>query len=65
MKWTDERVSRAIKLWKDGYSGSEIAEALGWVCRSAVIGKLHRMGIKRGNYEFNTRRNPDRNSGSA
>tara|TARA_A100001515_G_scaffold23483_1_gene18134 strand:- start:745 stop:903 length:159 start_codon:yes stop_codon:yes gene_type:complete len=48
MKWTDERVSRAIKLWMDGYSGSEIAEALGWVSRSAVIGKLHRMGIKRG-----------------
>lgn len=63
MEWTDERLKTAIKMWNAGYTGGEIAERLGWVSRSAVIGKLHRMGIKRGKYEFKSRRNSDRDLG--
>ncbi|MDD9909092.1 MAG: GcrA cell cycle regulator [Ahrensia sp.] len=44
MAWTDERVARLIKLWKEGLSASQIAKDLGDVTRNAVIGKLHRMG---------------------
>jgi hypothetical protein len=34
------------KLWSDGLSASKIAAELGpWCTRSAVIGKLHRLGI--------------------
>ncbi len=47
MKWTDKRVSKLKKLWEQGYSGSEIAEILGCVSRAAVLGKLHRLGMKR------------------
>ncbi len=47
MKWTDERVSKLIKLWSEGHSASEVAERLGWVTRNAVLGKLWRMGIKK------------------
>ena len=47
MKWTDERVAKLVRLWGEGYSGGEIAEVLGWTTRSAVLGKLHRMGITR------------------
>ena len=40
--WTEERKSRAIAMWREGKSGSEIAEALGGTTRNAVIGLIHR-----------------------
>jgi GcrA cell cycle regulator len=45
MIWTDERVERLNKLWTDGLSASQIAAELGGITRSAVIGKVHRLGL--------------------
>lgn len=42
--WTEDRVERCTSLWMQGYSASQIANALGWVSRNAVIGKLKRLG---------------------
>ena len=42
--WTGETTERAITLWRDGKSAAEIARAIGAVSRSAVLGKLHRLG---------------------
>jgi len=44
--WTDERVALLKKLTADGLSSSRIAAEIGGITRNAVIGKLHRMGIK-------------------
>jgi hypothetical protein len=41
--WTPERVAQLREMWGD-YSGSEIAKAIG-MTRSAVLGKLHRLGL--------------------
>ena len=47
--WSEERKDRAIALWKEGRSASQIAMELGGgLTRNAVIGKLHRHGIWRG-----------------
>jgi GcrA cell cycle regulator len=44
--WTDERVERLKVLWVQGeFSASQIANLLGDVTRSAVIGKAHRLGL--------------------
>jgi GcrA cell cycle regulator len=43
--WSDGRRIGASMLWKEGYSASQIAKALGRVSRSAVMGKLHRMRL--------------------
>jgi GcrA cell cycle regulator len=46
MSWTDERVEQLSKLWMDGLSASQIANALGnGITRNAVIGKVHRLGL--------------------
>jgi len=47
MSWTDERVEVLRKMWEGGASASQIAEQLGGVSRNAVIGKVHRLQIKR------------------
>jgi GcrA cell cycle regulator len=45
--WTEERVERLKKLWSDGLSASQIAAELGGgVTRNAVIGKVHRLGLR-------------------
>jgi GcrA cell cycle regulator len=46
--WTDERVETLKRLWSDGLSASQVASRLGGVSRSAVIGKLYRLGLTRG-----------------
>lgn len=46
--WTLERTDRLIAMTKAGCSGSTIAAKLG-VTRSAVIGKVHRLGMQLGN----------------
>jgi GcrA cell cycle regulator len=45
MEWSDARVAELIKKWQAGYSASQVAKHLGGVTRSAVIGKVHRLGI--------------------
>ncbi len=45
MSWTDERIESLNRLWKEGYTASQIAEELGGVSRNAVIGKAHRLGL--------------------
>lgn len=52
MSWTKERVEQLRELWTSGKSASECAAALnfGWprdrhISRSAVIGKVHRLGL--------------------
>jgi GcrA cell cycle regulator len=45
MEWNEERIETLTKLWRDGYSASQVAQQLGSVSRSAVIGKVHRLGL--------------------
>lgn len=43
--WSDDRVERLKRLWGDGHSAGRIAALLGGISRSAVIGKVHRLGL--------------------
>ena len=45
MEWNDERIEALTKMWREGLSASQVARQLGGVSRSAVIGKVHRLGI--------------------
>jgi len=45
--WTDDRVDRLTKLWREGLSASVIATRLGGCTRSSVLGKLHRLCLLR------------------
>jgi GcrA cell cycle regulator len=45
MGWTEERIAELTRLVAQGESASEIAAALGWVTRNAVIGKMMRLGL--------------------
>jgi GcrA cell cycle regulator len=45
MDWTEDRIETLTRLWRGGYSASQVAQQLGGVSRSAVIGKVHRMGL--------------------
>ena len=45
MTWTEERVELLRRLWSQNFSASRIAAELGGVSRSAVIGKIHRLGL--------------------
>jgi len=42
--WTEARVEHLVRLWREGWSASQIASVLGGVTRNAVIGKLLRLG---------------------
>lgn len=43
--WTEDRVATLTKLWKEGYSASQIAKQLGGVTRCTVIGKVYRLNL--------------------
>lgn len=43
--WTQDRTERLKRLWLNGLSASQLARKLGGVSRSAVLGKLHRLGL--------------------
>ena len=43
--WTDERTQTLKALWDSGISASDIAKELNCASRSAVIGKVHRLGL--------------------
>jgi GcrA cell cycle regulator len=45
MDWNEERTATLRKLWLEGMSASQVARQLGGISRSAVIGKVHRLGI--------------------
>ncbi|HVN01095.1 MAG TPA: GcrA family cell cycle regulator [Caulobacteraceae bacterium] len=45
MEWNEERIEALTKMWREGLSASQVARQLGGVSRSAVIGKVHRLGI--------------------
>lgn len=45
--WTPERTQEIADLWKAGQSASEIAAKFPPLSRSAVIGKIARMGLQR------------------
>ena len=45
-KWSDEQSETVAKLWIDGWSAGQIAERFN-LSRNAVIGKVHRLGLKR------------------
>lgn len=51
--WTEERVAKAEKLWREGLSASQIAAAVRGVSRNAVLGMMNR---ERG--RFPKRRDP-------
>lgn len=61
MAWSDDRVALLKRLWADGLTAAQIAKELGGFpeCtdggRSAVIGKVHRLGLS-------DRRRPANNS---
>ena len=48
-QWTDEASDLAASLWRQGFTGGQIASALGErgvkVSRNSVLGKLFRMGL--------------------
>ena len=44
--WTEERIAEALRLFNDGLSANLIGDRLG-TTRNAVIGKLHRCGVRR------------------
>lgn len=44
VEWNDEQIRTLKRLWSEGYSAGEIAMVLG-CSRSAVIGKVHRLGL--------------------
>jgi GcrA cell cycle regulator len=45
VEWNEERIEALTKMWREGLSASQVARQLGGVTRSAVIGKVHRLGI--------------------
>lgn len=45
--WTDEATAGLRRLHAAGYSASQIAMEIGCPSRNAVIGKIHRLGVKR------------------
>jgi len=46
MLWPEARVEALTRAWREGLSASQIARRLGGgLTRSAVIGKLHRLGL--------------------
>lgn len=46
-EWTERRVEMLKSMWADGKSQGQIAEALGIGSRSAVSGKIARLGLSR------------------
>lgn len=47
--WTDDRIGRLKTLWLEGQTAEQIARVLSnGITRSAVLGKVHRMGLSAG-----------------
>ena len=47
--WTDDRIGRLKTLWLEGQTAEQIAlDLANGITRSAVLGKVHRMGLSAG-----------------
>ena len=47
--WTEDRIKRLRSLWREGRTAESISRDLGaGISRSAVLGKLHRLGLSTG-----------------
>jgi GcrA cell cycle regulator len=47
--WTDDRIGRLKTLWLEGQTAEQIARDLAnGITRSAVLGKVHRLGLSAG-----------------
>jgi len=47
--WTDDRIGRLKTLWLEGRTADQIARELqNGISRSAVLGKVHRLGLSAG-----------------
>lgn len=65
-KWTPERLEFAKERWLKGWSATQIAKELGeGISRNAVIGKIHRLGIKRDAERFKNYTKPFKKNGGA
>jgi GcrA cell cycle regulator len=61
--WTDERIELVRALWSQGASAQRIARELGDdISRSAVLGKIHRLGIEQTSPNSGARRADTRNA---
>ena len=47
MSWTPEREEQLKKLWSKGHTASQISQMIGNTTRNAVIGKAHRLNLKK------------------
>jgi GcrA cell cycle regulator len=47
IKWDETRIATLTQMWSAGYSAGQIAKQMGDLSRSAVIGKIWRMGLER------------------
>lgn len=47
MGWTTDREEYLRKRWMEGADARTIAIELGGITRNAVIGKIHRLGLRR------------------
>ena len=57
--WTDDRIERLKTLWHEGRTAEQIAAELqNGVTRSAVLGKVYRMGLSAGRPERPVARKP-------
>lgn len=55
--WTEARLARLVELWNAKSSATQIAEQLGGgLTRSAVVGKLFRLGLSRSSADRQTAR---------
>lgn len=47
--WTEDRIDRLKTLWREGKTADQVARDLGHgISRSAVLGKVHRLGLSNG-----------------
>lgn len=46
-EWPPAEVERMVSLWREGKTAQEISDLLGGRSRSAVLGRLSRLGLKR------------------
>ncbi len=44
--WPEERVTKLRKLWKKGYTATEIGKKLGNLSRSSIVGKVKRLNLE-------------------
>lgn len=45
--WTDEKIEELKRLCSKGLSARQMAPRLGFATRSAIIGKMHRLGLSK------------------